>query len=86
MGEIEIQINKLMSESFEIPMEKLRPSATVFDELGLDSLDAIDMLVSLEDRFNIKVDVQKLKNVKTLQDVYDLALDVAGDKQIQFNQ
>jgi acyl carrier protein len=76
------QVNALMHEGFEIPFEKLTPSATVFGDLGLDSLDAVDMLVNLEDRIGVKVDVERLKSVKTLQDIYNLVQDLSGAAQI----
>ncbi len=71
------QVNQVMRDGFEIPIEKLTPMATVFGDLGLDSLDAIDMLVNLEDRIGIKVDVERLKAVRTLQDIYDLVEDLS---------
>ncbi len=76
--EIRTKVNELMHRGFEIPMEKLAPSATLFDELGLDSLDAVDMLVHLEENLGIKVEGERLAKVRTLQDVYQLVSDVAG--------
>ena len=72
------QINELMASGFEIPTEKLMPSANLVADLGLDSLDAVDMLVFIEDKFNIKVEGEKLRSLQTLQDVYDLAFDAVG--------
>lgn len=74
MGKQEIitRVNDLMHRGFEIPMEQLTPSATIFGDLGLDSLDAIDMLVYLEENIGIKVDAEKLTAVRTLQDIYTL--------------
>ena len=76
--EVISRVNELMKEGFEIPLEKLIPTATVFGDLGLDSLDAVDMLVNLEDKLGIKVDVERLKRVKTLQDIYDLVGDLTA--------
>jgi acyl carrier protein len=70
--EIITKVNALMHQGFEIPVEKLTPGATLFEELGLDSLDAIDMLVHLEENLKIKVDAEKLTTVRTLQDIYNL--------------
>jgi acyl carrier protein len=70
--EIVTKVNELMHRGFEIPMEKLTPNATIFDQLGLDSLDAVDMLVHLEENLGVKVDSEKLISVRTLQDVYSM--------------
>ncbi len=72
------QVNDLMHQGFEIPRDKLVPTATLFDDLGMDSLDAIDMLVHLEEKLNIKVEGERLKKVRTLTDIYGLVGEVAG--------
>ena len=48
-SEIVRRVNEVMHRGFEIPMEKLTPEAQILGEMGLDSLDAIDMLVYLEE-------------------------------------
>jgi acyl carrier protein len=67
------QVNELMSNGFEIPAEKLLPTATLMGDLGLDSLDAVDMLVYIEENMKVRVDGERLRTVRTLQDVYCLA-------------
>ena len=71
-------VNEIMHAGFEIPMEKLLPEANLFTDLGLDSLDAVDMLVHLEDKLGVKVDGEKLLKVRTLQDIYDLVQELSG--------
>jgi acyl carrier protein len=72
-AEVIAQVNNLMRTGFEIPPEKLVPSATLQGDLGLDSLDAVDMLVYIEETLGVKVEGERLAQVKTLQDVYGLA-------------
>lgn len=67
------QVNNLMKSGFEIPADKLIPTATLMGDLGLDSLDAVDMLVYIEESLGVKVEGERLSSVKTLQDVYHLA-------------
>ena len=67
------QVNNLMRTGFEIPEEKLVPTATLVGDLGLDSLDAVDMLVYIEETLGVKVEGERLASVKTLADVYQLA-------------
>ena len=67
------QVNQIMASEFEISSDKLIPTATLTGDLGLDSLDAVDMLVHLEEKLNVKVGGDRLANMKTLQDVYVLA-------------
>jgi acyl carrier protein len=69
------KINAVMSEGFEIPSEKLLPQAELKGDLGLDSLDAVDMLVMLEENMGTKVEGERLLQVKTLGDVYNLVIE-----------
>jgi len=65
-------INKTMNEGFEIPLEKLQPNSQIFQDLGLDSLDAVDMLVYLEEKLDVRVDAERFQEVRVLNDVYEL--------------
>ena len=63
--------NKVFEESFEIEKEKLQPQAHIFNDLGLDSLDAVDLVVALEKSFGVKIrNDDKVRDIRTLQDVY----------------
>lgn len=80
--EIISQVNALMQKGFEISPDKLQPTATLFDDLGLDSLDAVDMLVHLEERFKVKINGDELMQIKTLGDVYGLVQSVMNRSQL----
>lgn len=77
-SEIVRRVNATLREGFEIPAEKLRPESTLFEDLGLDSLDAIDMLVYLEENLSVRVQGEVFKEVRTLGDVYRLVGDLAN--------
>lgn len=66
-------VNDLMHTGFEIDLAKLVPEASLKDDLGLDSLDAVDMLVYIEEKMGVRIEGERLKTVKTLGDVYVLA-------------
>ena len=70
------EVNQVMMDGFELTPSQLTPNAKILEDLELDSLDAIDMLVYLEDKINIKVDTEAFKTVKTLEDVYTVVDDV----------
>jgi acyl carrier protein len=74
------RVNKILHQQFEISLEKLKPEVTLFDDLALDSLDAVDMIVYLEENLKLNVDTEKFKNVRTLQNVYDLVLELVASK------
>jgi acyl carrier protein len=64
------EINQVMIEGFELEPSQLKPEAKIIEDLELDSLDAIDMLVFLEEKIKVKVDAETFRTVKTLDDVY----------------
>jgi acyl carrier protein len=58
-------------EQFEIPKEKIKPNANLFKDLGMDSIDALDMVGMLESQIDLDVNVDELTNIRTVQDVVD---------------
>jgi acyl carrier protein len=72
LQEVTQRVNTVMQQGFEIKSELLKPEAKLFEELGLDSLDAVDLVVHLEETLSVKVEVERFQNVRTLGDVYTL--------------
>lgn len=66
------QVHEVLSEGFEIDPAKLMAHAHLYHDLGIDSLDAIDMLVLLEEKLGRPVDATQFKNVRLLSDIYDV--------------
>lgn len=67
--------NKVFEDSFEIPAEQLKPEAHIFTDLGLDSLDIVDLVVALQKNFGIKIqNDESIRGIRTLQDVYQFIL------------
>ena len=67
------RVMQIMAEEFELEPELLQPDATLYEDLGLDSLDAVDMVVALEKAFGMKMtDEEAVRAVRTLGDLFDL--------------
>jgi len=62
-------ITKYFSTEFEVPVEKIVPEASLFQDLGLDSIDALDMVGMLESELNIQVDESEIRSIRTVDDV-----------------
>lgn len=69
----EIVINYLQSE-FEIPSEELHREANLFEDLGLDSIDALDLVAKMEAELKISIIEEELKEIRTIQDVVNYIL------------
>lgn len=61
-------------EIFEIEEGEIRPEATLIDDLGLDSIDGVDMMVRLQERTGKKVTPDQFENVRTVDDLADLVV------------
>lgn len=61
----------VLAEEFELDPEEMTPEATLYDDLGLDSLDAVDMVVVLEKTFDMKLtDEEALRSIRTMEDLH----------------
>ncbi len=74
--------NKVFEDSFEIDPEKLVPQAKIFDELGLDSLDIVDLIVALQKQFKVQIrEDERVRTIRTLDDVYNFILMLKQEKE-----
>ena len=81
-GQIVEKVNALMQSGFEILPEALVPEARLKEDLGLDSLDAVDMLVYLEESLGSRIEGERLMQVRTLADVYGLVETALHEKNL----
>ncbi len=68
--EIKEKVEKILVEEFEIEQDKLQPEAMLKQDVGIDSLDFVDIVVAIEREFGFKPSTQDLKQVKTLGELY----------------
>jgi acyl carrier protein len=76
-SEVVSKVNSVMMEMFELPEEKFKPEAHLFNDLGLDSLDAIDLMMRFQEQFGVRPSNNDLTNIRTLNDVHDMAMGLA---------
>lgn len=80
--EIIEKTNAVFEESFEIERERLVPDAHIFTDLGLDSLDIVDLIVALQNSFGVKIRTdEKVREIRTLADVYRFIASVKNGEQ-----
>ena len=68
--EIEEKVNEFLIEEFEIEEGALQPNAHLIDDLGIESLDFVDIVVTIEKEFGFKVKREEITKVRTLSDLY----------------
>ncbi len=67
--EIEATIKKILVEDFEVDEAQLKPETNLFTELDLDSIDAVDLVVRLQQETGKKVNPEDFRTIRTLRDV-----------------
>jgi len=68
--EIIRKINQLLIDEIEIEETQINPSADLKNDLGIDSLDFVDLFVIVENNFGFKMKAEEMADVKSLQDFY----------------
>jgi acyl carrier protein len=69
--EIYQEVASLLTSLFEIDADDIRPDALLYEDLELDSIDAVDMVVHLQKRTGRKIKPEAFRAVRTVQDVVD---------------
>lgn len=70
--EIIDKINGFLIEEFEVDGDDIRPEANLKETLGLDSLDYVDLVVSIESNFGVKLVEVDFVGIASFQSFYDL--------------
>lgn len=69
--EIYQQISELLVKLFDINENDIKPEARLYDDLDLDSIDAVDLVVHLQRVTGTKIKPEMFKSVRTVQDIVD---------------
>ena len=69
--EIYQKLSDILQELFEVESEDVSPEANLYEDLDIDSIDAVDMIVKLKELTGKKLQPSDFKQVRTVQDVVD---------------
>ena len=69
--EILAYLRDTLAELFEIKPEQVVPEAKLYEDLDIDSIDAVDLILKLKDLTGRKIQPQAFKHVRTVGDVID---------------
>jgi acyl carrier protein len=66
------RIVAILHESFEIEPSRIKPDARLYDDLDIDSIDAVDLIVQLKPLLGRGLQPDAFKSVRTVQDIVDV--------------
>lgn len=78
--EIYDRIRTTLIENFELAPERVTIDAHLMDDLELDSIDAIDMAVQIQEMTGVRVEEEQLRQLRTVGDTVDLVAQLLGSK------
>jgi acyl carrier protein len=73
--EIFAHVRATIAELFEFEPEEIKPSSTIFQDLDLDSIDAIDLVAKLQQFTGQRIDEDTMRSVRTVDDLVRVLLE-----------
>jgi acyl carrier protein len=70
--EVFLKLQDILATEFEIAKETITPEAKLFEDLELDSIDAVDIMVKMKEYVTGKIEPEQFKKAVTIQDVVDI--------------
>lgn len=70
--EIYAKLTTVLAETFQIHAESITPESNLFTDLGLDSIDAVELAIQLQSYTKRRMKAEDFKQVQTVQDVVDV--------------
>ncbi|WP_417761865.1 acyl carrier protein [Shewanella sp.] len=64
-------LSRILQDEFEVPAENITPEASLYEDLDLDSIDAVDLVIKLQQLTGKKIQPESFKSVRTVADVVD---------------
>ena len=65
-------VRDMMVETFELELDRITLDARLYEDLDLDSIDALDMVVKLQEIIHRRVDETELRSLRTVGDVVEM--------------
>ena len=75
--EVTARIAGIFAQEFEIAPERITPQAHLFDDLGLDSLDRVEVMVALQEEFSIQAqNTREARSIRTIGDLCEFVFHI----------
>ena len=63
------KVRDILVDQLDVEEEKVTMDASITDDLGADSLDVVDLVMSLEEEFDVEIPDNQVENIKTVGDI-----------------
>ena len=66
------EIKKIVSEISEVPQEELKEDARFVEDLGIDSMMALEIVANIEKKYKVVIPEEEIPKIRSLKDVYNI--------------
>jgi acyl carrier protein len=78
-GSIEERLRRIISEQLGVDESQVTPNASFEDDLNADSLDLVELIMSLEEEFGIEISEEDAEKIRTVGDAIDYVKEHKGE-------
>jgi acyl carrier protein len=68
MATIEERVKQIIVEQLDVAEDEVTPEASFIDDLGADSLDIVELVMAMEEVFDVEIPDEEAENIRTVQD------------------
>jgi acyl carrier protein len=66
---IEVEVREKIAEQLGVAADEVKPDSSFIEDLGADSLDIVELVMALEEEFNIEISDEDAEKIRTVKDV-----------------
>ncbi len=79
MATVEEKIKKIICEQLDVPEADVAPEASFADDLGADSLDQVELIMAMEEEFDLTIADEDAEKIATVKDAFDYVNKALGE-------
>ena len=78
MADVEEKVKEIICEQLNVSAEDVVPEASFVDDLGADSLDQVELIMALEEEFDVSIPDEDAEKIATVKDALDYIKKASG--------
>jgi acyl carrier protein len=79
MADIVERVKKIVCEQLDVEEKDVVPTASFVDDLGADSLDQVELIMAMEEEFDVSISDEEAEKIATVQDAINYIKKALGD-------